>query len=177
MFNRLTNPGRNRPNKAVVPRKYRGDTMIEVLVTVLILAVGVLGVAAMQVTTFQNLSTSHSASVAALVAEDFAERMRTNGVEVLADTYNHASDPGTAFTNCADQVCTAAQLAGYDIGSWWLEMGANLPLAKGQVARVGTSNTFTLTIRWDEDRSGSVGVACPKATAADLECYQLDVTI
>jgi type IV pilus assembly protein PilV len=177
MFNRLTNPGRNRLNKAIVPRKYRGDTMIEVLVTVLILAVGVLGVAAMQVTTFQNLSTSHSASVAALVATDFSERMRANGDEVLADTYNHSADPGSAFTNCADQVCTEAQLAGYDIGSWWLEMGANLPLAKGQVARVGATNTFTLTVRWDEDRSGSSTTNCPKLSAADLECYQLEVTI
>jgi len=78
MFNRLTNPGRNRLNKAIVPRKYRGDTMIEVLVTVLILAVGVLGVAAMQVTTYQNLNISHSASIAAIVAEDFSERMRAN---------------------------------------------------------------------------------------------------
>ena len=177
MFNRLTNPGLNRLNKAIVPRKYRGDTMIEVLVTVLILAVGVLGVAAMQVTTYQNLSASHSASVAALVAKDFAERMRSNGTEVLLDTYNHADDPGTAFTNCADQVCTPSQLAGYDIGSWWLEMGANLPLAKGQVARIGTTRTFTLTVRWDEDRSGSTLTNCPKQSAADLECYQLEVTI
>ena len=65
----------------MVPRKYRGDTMIEVLVTVLILAVGVLGVAAMQVTTYQNLSVSHSASIAAIVANDFSERLRANGVE------------------------------------------------------------------------------------------------
>ena len=151
--------------------------MIEVLVTVLILAVGVLGVAAMQVTTYQNLSTSHSASVAAMVAEDFAERMPANGVEVLADTYNHASDPGTAFTNCADEVCTTAQLAGYDIGSWWLELGANLPLGRGQVARIGASRTFSLTVRWDEDRSGSTGTNCPKQSAADLECYQFEATI
>jgi len=177
MLNKLSNPGRNRLNKAIVPGKYRGDTMIEVLVTVLILAVGVLGVAAMQVTTFQNLSTSHSASVAAMVADDFAERMRANGAEVLLNTYNHSADPGTAFTNCADEVCSTSQLAGYDMGSWWLALGTNLPLARGQVVRVGASRTFTLTVRWDEDRSGSSGTNCPKQSAADLECYQLDVTI
>jgi len=178
MFNRFITPDRNRLKKAIVPRKYRGDTMIEVLVTVLILAVGVLGVAAMQVTTYQNLSNSHSASIAAMIAEDFAERMRANGTGVLAGSYyDHNADPGEAFTNCANEACSTGELADYDIGSWWLELGANLPLGRGQLARIGTSNTFALTVRWDEDRSGSTGITCPKQTAADLECYQLEVTI
>ena len=177
MFNRLSNPGRSRQNKVIVPSKYRGDTMIEVLVTVLILAVGVLGVAAMQVTTYQNLNVSHSASIAAIMAEDFSERMRANGAEVLADTYNHSADPGAAYTDCNANVCSTSQLAGYDIGTWWEELGANLPLGKGQVARNGGTNTFTLTVRWDEDRSGSTGTNCPRLSAADLECYQIEVTI
>jgi len=151
--------------------------MIEVLVTVLILAVGVLGVAAMQVTTYQNLNVSHSASIAAIVAEDFSERMRANGVEALADTYNHSADPGTAYTDCTANACTTSQLAGYDIGTWWEELGATLPRGRGQVARIGGTNTFTLTVRWDEDRSGSAGTNCPRQSAADFECYQIEVTI
>jgi len=151
--------------------------MIEVLVTVLILAVGVLGVAAMQVTTYQNLSVSHSASIAAMVAEDFSERMRANGAEALADTYNHSADPGEAYTDCIANVCSTSQLAGYDVGTWWEELGANLPLGRGQVARNGGTNTFTLTVRWDEDRSGSTGTNCPRLSAADLECYQIEITI
>ena len=68
MFVKSTNPGRSQ----------RGDTMIEVLVTIIIIAVGVLGAAALQVTTLKNLSSSHSASVAAILTEDFSERMRAN---------------------------------------------------------------------------------------------------
>ena len=161
----------------IVPSRYRGDTMIEVLVTVLILAVGVLGVAAMQVTTYQNLNVSHSASIAAIVAEDFSERMRANGTEALADTYNHSADPGAAYTDCNANVCSTSQLAGYDIGTWWEALGANLPSGRGQVARNAGTNTFTLTVRWDEDRSGSTGTNCPRLSAADFECYQIEVTI
>jgi type IV pilus assembly protein PilV len=181
MFNRLNNPSHNRQRIAMVPSKYRGDTMIEVLVTVLILAVGVLGVAAMQVTTYRNLSISHSASIAAIVADDFAERMRANldvdNVDALTVTYNHSADPGPGDTDCTANACSPSQLADYDIGIWWEELGANLPLGRGQVARNGGTNTFTLTVRWDEDRSGSAGTNCPKQSAADLECYQLQVTI
>jgi type IV pilus assembly protein PilV len=163
-------------NRALTPRKFRGDTMIEVLVTVLILAVGVLGVAAMQVTTLQNLSTSHSASVAELLADGFAERMRANSPAALADTYLHNTAPG-AFTDCVANVCNPTQLASYDIGNWWIAMQAALPSAAGTVTRVGGTGTFIVTVRWDEDRSGSAGVNCPIVSAADLECYQFRVTI
>jgi len=66
------------PARKPLTRRQRGDTMIEVLVTVIIIAVGVLGAAALQVTTLKNLNSSHSASVAAIVAQDFSERMRAN---------------------------------------------------------------------------------------------------
>lgn len=159
-----------------VPRNYRGDTMIEVLVTVLILAVGVLGVAAMQVTTLKNLNSSNTAGIAGIVAVDFSERMRANPTAALADNYVHTNPPGT-FIDCAANPCTLAQLADYDVGSWWVVLGDTLPSASGQVSRNLGTNTFVVTVRWDDDRSGSAGTACPVQSAADLDCYQFNVTI
>ena len=159
-----------------LPRKHRGDTMIEVLVTVIILAVGVLGAAAMQVTTIQNLNSSYSASVAAMVAEDFTERMRANPTAALADGYVHAAAPA-GFPDCAANDCTTAELANYDMGSWWQVLTNVLPVASGEVTRIIGTNTFIVTVRWDSDRSGSAGVACPVQSADDLDCYQFNVTI
>jgi len=163
-----------------VVRGQRGDTMIEVLVTIIILAVGVLGAAALQVTTLKNLSTSHSASAAAIIAEDLGERMRANPTAALADGYVHNAAPGV-FPDCVAGVCDMAQLAEYDIGSWWDQLTVVLPAGTAEVTRdiaapVGT-NIFVLTVRWDEDRSGSNGTNCPVQSAADLECYRLNVTI
>jgi type IV pilus assembly protein PilV len=150
--------------------------MIEVLVTIIIIAVGVLGAAALQVTTLKNLSSSHSASVAAILAEDFSERMRANPDQALNDAYVHSTDPGD-YTDCALQDCSMAQLAAYDIGSWWEQLTAVLPSGKGEVTRNAGTNTFVLTIRWDDDRSGSTGVNCPAQSTNDLECYRFNVTI
>jgi type IV pilus assembly protein PilV len=161
----------------VIPRKCRGDTLIEVLITVLILAVGVLGVAAMQVTTLQNLNSSYSTSVAEIFAEDFSERMRANPVAALAGGYVHSADPGTTFPNCVSGACSLNELANYDIGSWWVAMTAALPSPTGQVTRNAGTNTFVVTVRWDDDRSGSAGTNCPVQSAADLDCYQFNVTI
>jgi len=157
-------------------RGQRGDTMIEVLVTIIILAVGVLGAAALQVTTLKNLSTSHSASAAAIVADDFSERMRANPTAALADDYVHAAALD-AFPNCETGACTSAELADYDIGTWWNQLTDVLPVGTAEVTRIIGTTTFVLTVRWDEDRSGSNGRNCPVQSDADLECYRLNVTI
>jgi type IV pilus assembly protein PilV len=166
------------PARKPVTRRQRGDTMIEVLVTIIIIAVGVLGAAALQVTTLKNLSSSHSASVAAIVAQDFSERMRANPAAALANDYVHSAAP-TSDTDCVTNPCNVvADLAAYDKETWWAQLTAVLPSGTGQVAPIAVgSNIFLLTVRWDEDRSGSTGTTCPKAAAADLECFQLNITI
>jgi type IV pilus assembly protein PilV len=163
-------------DRKVIGRRQRGDTMIEVLVTMIIIAVGVLGAAALQVTTLKNLNSSHSASVAAIVTEDFSERMRANPTAALANNYVHAAAPG-AFPDCAANACTPGQLATYDMGSWWAQLTAVLPVGSAAVSRNAGTNTFVLTVRWDDDRSGSAGTNCPALSTADLECYRFNVTI
>jgi type IV pilus assembly protein PilV len=150
--------------------------MIEVLVTVIIIAVGVLGTAALQVTTLKNLSSSHSASVAAIIAEDFGERMRANPVAADNDDYVHNAAPG-AYPDCAQANCNGAQLASYDMGTWWDQINTLLPSGSGQVTRNIGTQTFVVTVRWDDDRSGSAGTNCPPQSTADLECFQLNITI
>jgi type IV pilus assembly protein PilV len=159
-------------------RRQRGDTMIEVLVTVIIIAVGVLGAAALQVTTLKNLSSSHSASAAAIFAEDLSERMRANPAGALARNYDHDSAPTVTASDCAKVKCTtAAELAAYDIDTWWTQVTAVLPSGTGQVESTVGSNIFVLTVRWDDDRSGSTGVECPTKSDDDLECFRFNITI
>ena len=158
-------------------RAQRGDTMIEVLVTIIIIAIGVFGAAALQVTTLKNLSSSHSASVAAILAEDFSERMRANPDEALNNNaYVHDAAPA-AYPNCAVDACTMAQLAVYDIGTWWDQITTVLPSGSAEVTRNAGTNTYVVTVRWDDDRSGSTGTNCPTQSTNDLECYRFNVTL
>ena len=157
-------------------QRQRGNTMIEILVTIVIIAVGVLGTAALQVTTLKNLSSSRSASVAAIVAQDFAERMRANPAAALAGDYDHSVAP-TTTTDCVGSPCAdVADLAAYDTETWWAQLTAVLPSGSGEVKPL-TANIFELTVRWDEDRSGSTEGTCPPAGPADLECFRLNITI
>jgi type IV pilus assembly protein PilV len=91
--------------------------------------------------------------------------------------YVHSAAP-TSDTDCVIAACSVEDLADYDMETWWAQVTAVLPSGSGQVALLaGSANIFVLTVRWDEDRSGSAGTNCPALTAADLECYRLNVTI
>jgi type IV pilus assembly protein PilV len=158
--------------------KQRGDTMIEVLVTVIIIATGVLGAAALQITTLKNLSVSHSNSIAAILIEDLGERMRANPTAALADNYVTKLRAPTSFSNCAATTCTPAELAQYDLGTWWIQLEALLPRGNAWIARIPGTNTFDLRVFWDADRSGAKWYfACPGWEEDDFNCFQYEITI
>jgi len=64
--------------------KHSGFSMIEVLVALLILAVGLLGVAGVQVVSMQNTVSANLQTQATIFAQEMAERIRANGSSVLS---------------------------------------------------------------------------------------------
>lgn len=166
--------------------RQRGFTLIEVLISTLVLVVGVLGVAAMQVTALKNLQSSGNHGVASMLANDIADRMWVNQDQALANAYNHDKMPAAVPKDCAAEVCTEAEMAAYDIYDWQRQLQgyvtandvsvpAMLPSGQGEVSLdVGT--TYEIVIRWDDDRSGSTNTTCPPKTENDLDCYTVKVT-
>jgi len=150
--------------------------MIEVLVTALILAIGVLGAAGMQLNSFKNLRSSHSLTTAAMLGTDFGERMRANPTALDNNLYNHTSAP-ESYVNCEDTLCSVTQLAGYDIVTWTEVLQDSLPSASSSVSRIVGSDSFIVTVYWDDDLSGSRDKTCPAESADDLDCYTLTVSL
>ena len=165
----------------------QGFTLMEVLISMLVLSVGVLGVAAMQITSLQNLQSSGSFGVAAMMAHDIGERMWVNQAQVLAGAYDHDDLPNSP-PDCVADTCTAAEIADYDINDWQQQIkgyttagGTEVPPmlfnAYGSIAQEGTTNSYMISIHWDDDRSGSdESDACPPVEEADRDCYQLTMT-
>jgi type IV pilus assembly protein PilV len=79
---------------AVVGRSSAGMTLIEVLVTLVIISVGLLGVAALQLTTVRNNYDAYVRSQAAVMASAMLDRMRANRDDAMKNMY-HAPDFGT----------------------------------------------------------------------------------
>jgi type IV pilus assembly protein PilV len=123
-------------------RKASGFTFIEALVALVVLSIGLLGVAALQLT---SLRSNHSASLrsqATLLASDMVDRMRANRTVALAGAYD------VNFDDVADDEST--QQSQIDLVRWQVNLANTLPEGRGSIARNGT--TFTVTVQWDDTR-------------------------
>ena len=96
----------------------RGVGLVEILVALLVLAIGVLGFIALQYRAVEATSESGYRVQAINIARDMAERIRVNrGALATYDTRlaTPVAQQITFTTNCATTNCTAVQLAEYDV--------------------------------------------------------------
>jgi type IV pilus assembly protein PilV len=127
-------------------QKQRGLTLIEVLVAVVVISIGLLGVAALHLTSLRNSFDANIRSRAALLADDIADRMRANPTAAGNDAYLVAMG----------SVPTGTTQAELDIQRWKTDVGL-LPNGDGSItsATVGGITLYTITIQWQErDHSG-----------------------
>lgn len=143
-----------------------GFTLVEVLVSTLVLMVGILGVAAMQLVSFQNNQGAYLRTQAIYVASDYVARMRANPGGYNNTTVYEAIDTNTsenlpAASSCASSNlgCTATQMAAQDVREFWANFSnvdsvsdyrPTLPSGRGLVTRTASSNDFTITVSWGE---------------------------
>jgi len=99
------------------PTKERGMTLIEVLLAIVIFAIGLLGVAALQVAGLRYTKGSQNRSLAIIQAENITERMRANPAAV-ADGKYVTPDVSETLPDCLTTECTPAQMAEYDLATW-----------------------------------------------------------
>lgn len=143
-----------------------GFTLIEVLITMVVLALGLLGLAALQAKSLQNNQNSYYRSQATQLAYDIADRLRANQVEAAKATtkYSMTVTDAAAKANCSTTVgCTSIEMAENDFYEWNKEITDVLPLGAGFVNRNGSVAPiiYTITIEWDDDRDGAVDRSKP----------------
>jgi type IV pilus assembly protein PilV len=114
-------------------RPVRGFALIEVLVSVVILAIAALGYAALQL---RGLSTNTSAmwrSQATVLAYEAADRVRANALGATAGQYNNLVTPAVVAECKLTNVCTAAQMAARDFSEWRTTVLEHLPGGSGVI--------------------------------------------
>ena len=97
-----------------------GYSLIELLVAVLIVAVGVLGVAGLQLASARNARGALDTTSAAMLAEDIAERIAANDAATYATGLGM---PPPAFVDCLARDCDAGALATFDLAVWKCSLG------------------------------------------------------
>lgn len=120
-----------------LPRAQRGVTLLEVLVSIVVLSVGLLGYAGLQTLSLKNNNSAYQRSQATLLTYDIVDRMRAN------------------MPNLASYSVALGSAGSYpDVISWKLNVETALPDGDASVA-VDLNGIATITIQWDDNRDGT----------------------
>lgn len=140
-----------------------GAGMIEVLAALLVTTVGVLGMIGLQTQSLQYNQTAYFRSQAVIIGNDMMDRIRVNRTLAASDDdYEVALDDFTSDdcdvdnypAACESALCSASQMAEYDIRQWKFQMACQLPDADGTVAieENASGRVYVITIQFNETR-------------------------
>ena len=141
--------------------KESGFTLIEALIALLVVMIGLLGVAGMQALAIHNSTQAHIRSLASLDAHGLAAVIRSNhafwtDITAAPGTVTISAAGATALPvtqDCAANSCTAAQSAAYSLNKW-AQVLKDLPGATARITRAAVTSTapsaYLVTVQWSE---------------------------
>jgi type IV pilus assembly protein PilV len=176
----------------------KGFTLLEVLIALLVLAIGLLGLAALQTTGLRSNTMATTRTHSTQLAYDISDRMRANVagsytttplkvVTAILNQYALASCPHTQLTTQADK----------DLNAWCTAVAGMLPSGNAAITRTLLPGldvadplddvvTYDVTVYWDEARTGAFKKDCKLDANGNvdypsgkdsLRCILLNVTI
>lgn len=165
-----------------------GFTLIEVLVTLLVLSIGFLGVASLHAVSLQQTHSSNFRSQAELLLRDMADKMRNNASAARQGLYLHegAAIGGDAMACLgSDANCSSEEMAQADLAEWTQRLADPLlmPNGRGKITQAAVDGLFTLTVSWSETmtryerESASEEESCVQGRMAQQSCLAVRVYV
>jgi type IV pilus assembly protein PilV len=148
-------------------RSAAGLSLIEVLIAVLILAVGLLGMAGLQAFSLKNNTSAYHRSQANTLIYDILDALRSNRATILAYTSS------TQVLKLDDSPSGKATRLEADLAAWADNLAHYLPIGDGEVECGASRGVCTITVYWDDTRALPSGKTC-----VDLpdDCQRMIIT-
>jgi type IV pilus assembly protein PilV len=153
-----------------------GFTLVEILVAIVVLSIGLLGIAKLSLGSVQSNGSAFMRSQATELVQQIVDDMHANQPEAVAGSYNIAlgANPGAA-PNCVTAVCTTTQIATFDLARWNNRLTTLLPGGQGAVAVAQVANpttgrtesAATVIVQWNDSVAQMAfanGAAAPTQT-------------
>jgi len=135
-----------------------GFTLVEMLVAVVVLSVGLLGLASLQANSLKMNDSAYYRTQATYLGYDVLERMRANTVDMFAGNYNVVA----GFTPP-----TGATVAEADLREWDDLVGSLLPSGQGDITCTA-AGLCTINITWNDSRAAHNTAADPNTKRITL---------
>jgi type IV pilus assembly protein PilV len=121
-----------------------GFTLIEALVALVVLSIGLLGVAGLQLTGLRASSSAGSRTQASYLADDILDRMRANRSDALAGKYDVTLGVARSGTAMSD----------VDVEAWQTDLSSSLPVGQGSIQTDTVTGLVTVIIQWVDSHGG-----------------------
>lgn len=131
--------------------KQSGFTLLEVLVAMLVLSIGLLGLAGLMASSMRNNQSAYHSTQATWLAYDILDRMRANRAGALAGEYAAANALGSPAT-CSTTAPTGS-IAARDIGGWKNMIACALPVGDGAIIVTPANRRVSVTVQWNDSRA------------------------
>ena len=146
--------------------KQRGFSLIEALVAFLVLSIGMLGIASLQIISLKAGDTATRRTVAVIKVEEILERIRINNSAVVSYAADVAYMGVGHGCNSTAALCTSVQIAEKDIFDW--KEGLRTTLANGTELQIDPGLLSDLT---------TASIAVVPATPGVMPTAEVTVTI
>ena len=146
----------------------KGAGLLEVLVALLLLAVSILGFAALQLRAVEATTEGTYRVQAINLARDLAERIRSNrnGLAKYKSEITVAANQANFTTNCYNTACNANDLADFDVAQV-KKNATNIGMTFNYLPCQGSNQLYCIYVAWNETSAtnGSDTTACTAGNA------------
>ena len=154
------------------------------MVAMVIFSIGLLGLAGIQAISLNNNASAYSRTVSMQLAYNMADVLRasTDGTGNITSDFDAVlptAASNTAPASCTKKFgvaapdCTESVLANFEIHHWKKRIAKELASGFASISKSG--DVFTITIMWDDERTGATGKSCGGNSSVDLKCYTLEI--
>ena len=164
-------------------KRCSGSSLLEVLVTMVILSIGLLGYAGMQLSSMRSTEMGRMRSEVIALASDISDRLKANHDEALQGSYDgNLAEKIPAQPGCSAQACSPQEISRHDMSSWYQRL-STLPAGSGAIAKTGISingidsTLMTISVCWSEKRDAVQDSSCPPRSDNLLQLFQLRVLL
>lgn len=142
------------------PNREHGFSLLEVLIALLVLSIGLLGIAGLQTFSLQFNHQSYERTQATVLISEMFEKITANPVAARSGAFDAINTSGTfSYGTSCPASCTATQLAAYDLFRWKTSIEDSRKLAQGQgtITRVdgdpagANAHVYEIAVTWVEN--------------------------
>lgn len=142
-------------------RAESGVSLFEVLITVVVVSIGLLGLAGLQFAGLHVADSAQDHTLATLLAQDIAERIKANSDGTAAGDYDMVTlstggaTPPAPSQDCFTAACDTTDMSKFDALQWYNMINSGgpntivLPNASIRIGKCSTSSNFKITIQWN----------------------------